>query len=59
MNCYPQIKLDPDTDLDEIEAVWQGDIIGDYYTSDDETWACLQSLEAWQLARALQEGVMP
>jgi len=36
----------------EIEAVKRGEIEGEHYESDDETWAVVESLEAWrQLAQ--------
>lgn len=52
MKLYPQVKLDPDTELDEIEAVWQGDIIGEFY-ADGETWASVASLDAWTVSKQI------
>jgi hypothetical protein len=38
----------PVTDLAEIMAVWEGEVDGFVYTSDDEVWADVQSLERWR-----------
>lgn len=46
MNEYPQILV---TDEREIAAVWEGEIVGDYYDSDGETWASIDSLIAWRV----------
>lgn len=46
-NEYPQVLV---TDLDEIVAVWEGEIAGDFYDSDGETWAYEPSLQAWRAA---------
>ena len=40
----------PVTDINEILAVWEGNVDGFVYTSDDEVWADVQSLARWRAA---------
>jgi hypothetical protein len=42
------------TDALEIAAIGRGEIIADYYASDDEFWADARSLEAWRASRLRQ-----
>ena len=49
MSWEERMPCQPVTDEEAWLAVWNGEVEGDYYVSDDETWANVTQLAAWRV----------